>query len=337
MKIAFLNIYQNNTERGSEVFVNELSKRLSEKHSVDVLGGNYASQDRVPLLWRLYLDPNGLAIFFFTMSQVPTLLKNNYDVVIPLNGGWQPALVRIVTWVLRKKMIIVGQSGIGWDDRNNLFCFPDRFVAISTRARTWAGKVLPGVKNVYIPNGVDRNVFNPKGEVYKHGLRKPVFLCVAALVPSKRIDRTIDAVSRIKGSSLIVVGKGPLEKSLTSLGKKVLGERFLLVNAKHSQMPSLYRSADVFTLVSESSEAFGIVYAEALASNLPVVAPNDEQRREIVGDAGVLTGTSEDAYKASLEKSLSLKLKELPRKQSEKFDWDIIAQKYENLISSLSN
>ncbi len=45
--------------------------------------------------------------------------------VIPVNGGWMPAILRIVTWLYGGKLVISGQSGIGWDDRNNLWCFPD--------------------------------------------------------------------------------------------------------------------------------------------------------------------------------------------------------------------
>ena len=57
--------------------------------------------------------------------------NEKYDVVVPLNGGWQPALLRIITWVYGGKVVISGQAGMGWDDRNNLWCFP-LFSPIST-------------------------------------------------------------------------------------------------------------------------------------------------------------------------------------------------------------
>ena len=43
MKILFLNRYQDINDRGAEVFIKELSKRLSETHIVDIFTGDKAS------------------------------------------------------------------------------------------------------------------------------------------------------------------------------------------------------------------------------------------------------------------------------------------------------
>src|SRR3989339_533800 len=133
MKIAFLNKYQNKVNRGAETYVLELSKRFSKNHKVDVISDvNYFS-----------------------------LLKNDYDLIIPTNGRLQAILVRIITWLKRSKVVISGQSGKGLDDRINLCTFPNYFVALSSKALNWARKVNPFVKLVYIPNGVDINKFKP--------------------------------------------------------------------------------------------------------------------------------------------------------------------------------
>ncbi len=102
MKIAFLNRYQNKVSRGAETFVYELSKRLSKNHEVDVIA----------------------EINYFK------LLKKKYDVVIPTNGRLQVIITRKITWLTGGKMVVSGQSGIGWDDRVNLYTFPDTFVAL---------------------------------------------------------------------------------------------------------------------------------------------------------------------------------------------------------------
>jgi glycosyltransferase involved in cell wall biosynthesis len=100
-------------------------------------------------------------------------------------------------------------------------------------------------------------------------------------------------------------------------------------------MPSIYRSADCFTLCSVSSEAFGNVYVEALASNLPVVATDDEKRHEIVRGAGLFVNPNEtEAYANALVTCVSKRWGNKPRNQSKLFDWDIIAQSYERLFSS---
>src|SRR5574340_141714 len=101
MRIVILNKYQNKVFRGAETFVFELAKRLSKNHDVDIIS-----------------DVN-----YFK------LLKNKYDIIIPTNGRCQAILVRIISWLTKAKMIVSGQSGPGWDDRVNLYTFPNVFVA----------------------------------------------------------------------------------------------------------------------------------------------------------------------------------------------------------------
>jgi glycosyltransferase involved in cell wall biosynthesis len=277
-------------------------------------------------------------IFWFTFKSIPRIWKEKYDVVIPLNGGWQPAIIRIITWLYGGKMVISGQSGIGWDDRNNLWCFPNAFVAPSSKALSWAKKVMPIVKSFYIPNGVDLERFKPEGKKLITELIKPVILCVGALTEQKRIDLVIRDVAKLDNASLLVVGKGELEDSLCKLGQELLGERFELISAPYEDMPQVYRCADIFTLVSKSSEAFGNVFVEAMASGLPIVAREDEQRREIVGNAGLFVNPeNSEEYAKTLEKVLKTNWEDKPRKQAEKFSWDGVAEQYENLFQRFSD
>ena len=94
-------------------------------------------------------------------------------------------------------------------------------------------------------------------------------------------------------------------------------------------MPEVYRGADVFTLPSWEREAFGLVYLEAMASNLPVVAPDDESRREIIKDAGILVGVTDvDLYAKALKEAAEKNFGDKPRRQAEKFSWDKISKEY---------
>ncbi len=128
-----------------------------------------------------------------------------------------------------------------------------------------------------------------------------------------------------------------LRDKILDYGLKKLGkERFELISVPYQKMPEVYRGADVFTLPSKSSEAFGNVLVEAMASGLPVVATDDPIRREIVGDAGILVDpTNVDSYSSALREALSKDWGGLPRKQAENFSWDIIADNYISLLSSL--
>lgn len=338
MKILFINIYQDTVVRGAETFITELSKRLSVNNKVKIIsGGNVIvppkSEGR---LSRPFLDRNGRAIAWFTIKKLPEIWKEKADIIIPLNGGWQPAFIRILTWLRGSKMVISGQSGIGWDDLNNLWNFPNAFIALSTPAEKWAKKAMPIVKSIYIPNGVDLVGFKIKNDRLKNGTK--IVLAVGAFTEQKRLNLAIDAVAKLKNVKLIIAGGGgELKEKIMDYGLKILGKyKFQILSVPFEKMPEVYSKADVFTLPSTSSEAFGNVLVEAMASGLPVVATNNPIRSEIVGDAGILTDPKDaDVYARDLETALKTNWGEKPRRQAENFSWDEIAKKYEELFQTL--
>ena len=336
MKILFLNIYQNRVARGAERFVYELGLRLKKNHPVDIISSDKLPARRWPFVWRSFLDPQGIQICLFTLKNLPRIWKEKYDIVIPLNGGWQPAWVRLVTWLYGGKVVISGQSGMGWDDRNNLWSFPNAFVALSGKAKRWAKEVNPLVNVSYIPNGVDTTKFKSEGARIETNLKKPIIICQGALTKGKRIDLAIKAVSKLGDTSLLVVGDGELKDEIEKLGNKLLGERFQLIKVPFEEMPKVYRVGDVFTLPSEAYHSFEIAIVEAMASGLPVVVNKDEIRREIVGRAGVLVDpTNIDAYAVALDNALRLKWGKRPQNQARKFDWDKISERYQKLFGDL--
>jgi glycosyltransferase involved in cell wall biosynthesis len=328
MKIAILNIYHGLVDRGAETFVKEISQRLAKDHEVKIFSGKRIPPGRWPHLWRFFLDPQGLVIALFTLRCLRAIWREKYKVVIPLNGGWQAGLVRLITWLYGGKVVVSGQSGMGWDDINNLWSFPNVFIALSSAAADWARKVNPFVKVIYIPNGVDLKKFKP-------GKRTKLVLCVGALTSQKRIDLVIRAVARTKSLKLLVVGDGGLKNKIVNLGVRLLGDRFKLMKFPYAEMPEVYRKAGVFTLPSLPSEAFGNVLVEAMAANLPVVATDDPVRREIVGEAGLfIDPTDPQQYCANLIRALETDWGNKPREQVEKFDWDKIANQFKDLIES---
>ena len=74
-----------------------------------------------------------------------------------------------------------------------------------------------------------------------------------------------------------------------------------------------------------------------MASGLSVVAPDDSPRKEIMAQAGILTDVNDpEKYARAIEEALSKDWGNLPRKQAEKFSWDIIADEYEKLFEELA-
>jgi glycosyltransferase involved in cell wall biosynthesis len=212
-------------------------------------------------------------------------------------------------------------------------------VALSLYAETWAKKANPFIHVVKISNGVDLNKFTFKGQTLKVSVKRPTVLAVGAFTEQKRMDLAIKAVSKLKNVKLLVVsGGGDLKNKIYDLGIKNLGDRFEMISVPYEKMPDIYRRTDVFTLPSASSEAFGNVLVEAMASGLPVVATDDPIRKEIIGDAGILVDpTNIEEYAKALQKTLNINWGEKPRHQAEKFSWDEIALKYEELFKTLLN
>lgn len=318
MKIAVLSFTSGRIDRGVETAVRELVKRWRKKHQVKVISVNsvdWQSFTKVrPWLKILMVDKYHRLMFKETVKAWQQLRKWQPEVVMPMNGGWQSLLSRLFCWQTGAKLVISGQAGLGWCDGWNLLMRPDVFVALSERNRRWAKKFYGrGVRIEVIPNGVNLQRFRPEGGKLDLKLKRPIILCVASEDKYKRVEVTKRAVERLdKGSFLWVGGK----------------RKF-----KHEQMPAVYRAADVFTLVSDSTEGFGNVYLEALASGLPVVATDDELRREILGDYGIyVKDVWGEEYVEKLKLALSKKRYQ-PEQWLKQFSWDKIAEDYISIFS----
>jgi len=143
----------------------------------------------------------------------------------------------------------------------------------------------------------------------------------------------------LEKGSLLILGGDRDQGMVTALAEKLLGrERFMLMKVSPAEIPKFYRNSDLFTLPSNEFEAFGIVYLEALASGLPVVATDDALRKEIIRDAGILVNPEDiDVYAKALEKALKTDWGDKPRNQAKKFSWDKVVKKYESLFQELTN
>lgn len=128
-----------------------------------------------------------------------------------------------------------------------------------------------------IGRGVDCELFSParRSEALRAewGVRngEPVLLYVGRLAPEKNVPlafRAYEAVRRrVPGARLVVVGEGPLRARLERESPEAIfvGQQTGTALAEH------YASADIF-LFPSSTETFGNVTLEALASALLVVA-----------------------------------------------------------------
>lgn len=238
------------------------------------------------------------------------------DIIIPTNGRFQVLIVRIITFFIGKPMLVFGHSGPGADDKWNLLCSPNYFVSFTNSQKKWADQYkFPWTKSIVVSHAVDTQKFTPA----QKRSNKSIILCVAANTKSKRVELVEQAARKVPNSTLIVAGSG----------QKLV--------VPFSRMPEMYKKASVFCFVPEPWEAFGLVYLEALACNLPIVTIDDPIRREIVGDAGLLVKDPTDSslLASIIKKALAINWGDKPRKQAELFSWDTIREKYTTLFNEV--
>ncbi len=354
IKVAFLSFFNGLIERGVETLVLELGKRLSE-YDIDLTlyQGGKTTKDlgfktiSIPVDWnpaileepwnlkrRLFLDHTSSAVRKFTLRCLRDLSREHYDIIVPWNNGWETIISKVAT---SAKIITVGQAGPGWDDRINLFNFPSAFVGFTDLQVAWARRINPFVAIEKIPNGVDCERFKPGQKSLKLDMPHPIVLSCGALVPLKRHELAIKAVSQMSKGSLIIVGKGERKDYLSKLGHEYLPDRFKIISLKHADMPAIYKSADVFTFPTSPWESFGLVLLEAMASNLPVVATNDPIRAEIIGEGGITCDvTNPQEYAEALTYCATKKWGNIPRQQALKYSWDSVTEDYANLFIKIA-
>ncbi|MBI2268251.1 MAG: glycosyltransferase family 4 protein [Candidatus Blackburnbacteria bacterium] len=351
LKIAFLSFYSGEVYRGVETFVHEVANRLSAfGHTVIVLQNGSAAPGslyktvslglpldlkRKPQCTSFVFNYYAFCVRQFTQEAL-RLVEEDVDILFPINGQWQSLLCRLWSWKRGTRMVLVGQSGLGIDDRLNLWTFPNVFVGLTRFQIQWSKRVNPFVRVVTIPNGVDLAKFKPRAKAIKIELPKPVILSVAALTSWKRLDLAMKAVASLKQGSLLLVGQGEDREKLQKLGDDLLPGRFQISSFPYQQMPGVYASADLFTFPTVPWESFGIAMVEAMATNLPVVASDDPIRREIVGNAGLFVDPLDtSAYANVLKEALDTNWGNKPREQAKKFSWDEIAKSYDRLFRNL--
>lgn len=180
------------------------------------------------------------------------------------------------------------------------------YLGAYTRARLEPA-LGPRPELVALPSGVDTDTFSPavsgRGVRERHGLvGVPVVVCVSRLVPRKGQDRLVAALpalrARVRGTRLLIVGGGPDADRLTRLARAhgVTGAVTLTGSVPWEELPAHYAAGDVFAMPCRTRrrgldvEGLGIVYLEASATGLPVVAGRSGGAPDAVldGETGVV-------------------------------------------------
>lgn len=163
------------------------------------------------------------------------------------------------------------------------------FVSRYTRSR-FAPAFGPDASLEYLPSGVDTDRFRPdpagRAELrQRYGLgERPTVVCVSRLVPRKGQDMLIKALpwirQRVEGVALVIVGGGPYLGSLQTMARDCgVGDEVIFTGGvPAAELPTHHALGDVFAMPCRTRgagldvEGLGIVFLEASASGVPVVA-----------------------------------------------------------------
>jgi len=155
---------------------------------------------------------------------------------------------------------------------------------------------VPEHKLAVVPEPIDLAEWNRRFAAARRLPRSgPGILCVARMYPRKHIVDLLEAAALMRGRipdvSVRIVGRGPEWEPVVRLhGTLGLGGTVaLLGDVSREQLADEYVNADLFCLPSVQ-EGFGIVFLEAMAAGLPVVACRAAAIPEVVEDGvtGVL-------------------------------------------------
>jgi phosphatidylinositol alpha-1,6-mannosyltransferase len=160
---------------------------------------------------------------------------------------------------------------------------------------------------VRLTPGVDSAVFTPQADGaairQRHRLgQRPVVVCVSRLMPRKGQDTLIAALPQIReqvpDAALLLVGGGPYRKTLQRMAVEsgVGPEVIFTGSVPFAELPAHYAAGDVFAMPCRTRnagldvEGLGIVFLEASATGLPVIAGNSGGAPDAVrqGETGYL-------------------------------------------------
>ncbi len=341
MRILFCNYEYPPLGGGGGVINKQIAEELAKKHEVDVLTSqglglprhsveNGVSVYRVPVFFRSrQAAANIPSMLAYLPSGYRTgrrlVCDHSYDVI---NTHFVVPTGPLGNWLSRKHAIPNVLSVHGGDLYDpSKWTSPHRHVFLRSAVRRLlrkadavVGQSRNTLKNVYdyydkdlececIPLGILRPDSQIRASRSDYGIPETdcVLVTVGRLVSRKAVDQLIRILGRIRntGVHLIIIGSGPQEDSLRKMAQELgVSERVYFLGQVNEQTKfEVLRMADIYVSTSQH-EGFGIVYLEAMASELPVVCydyggQTDFLKSDVSGYVVKLNDT--DAFQQSCE------------------------------------
>ncbi|MBU6142096.1 glycosyltransferase family 4 protein [Patescibacteria group bacterium] len=271
------------------------------------------------LIHYFFSVPTGL-LSFFQPKHIPYIVSLNGGDVPTYNKGEMAVFHKLIKFL--NKRILKNAAAV---------------TAVSRDLGEVAKRELELRNYSVIHNGIDVANVKRRSEGIKKGTDRLKIVCVSRLAPWKKIDLLIEAIKDID-VDLVIIGEGGSRESLQKLVGDLNLERRVSFKGSvgHDEVNKYLDESDAFVLPS-IGDSFGIVFLEAMARGVPVVAARAGGVPEIIQDnySGILVPPNDILDL----KNAILKLKNDPalrRKYSqnalktveERFSWQKISGEY---------
>jgi glycosyltransferase involved in cell wall biosynthesis len=236
------------------------------------MGGAFSYlRSALPLVRALMRDEHyDIVHLFFSLptgAMLPFLALGDTPVILSLRGSDVPGYDPCQAALDRAHRMLLPLTRWIWRRAN-------RVVAVCESLGRLALRTDPALQYSVIPNGVDLTRFRPNSRARSRHPGTIRCLAVARLVERKGIADLIRAIASLERDRYVleIVGSGPDEWELRGLAARLGISREVTFTGSldRAAIPGRYREADIFTL-APWGDAFGHVFAEALASGLPIV------------------------------------------------------------------
>ena len=172
-----------------------------------------------------------------------------------------------------------------------------------------------------------------------------IVLSVGALdARVKRVDyliREIAALPEPRPFLCLLGANSPDGDAMRALATSLLGDDVMIRSVPHESIGDYYRAADLFVLASPA-EGFGLVFVEALAHGLPIVAHDTPVMRYVLGEYATLTDlTAPGAGAREIRAALCRPLREEERAARHasartRFGWDSLREPYVRMLTHVA-
>lgn len=322
-------------EGGLRVF--RVKSKRTGVHEAGMMGAASYLVNALPLVRHLLRTHRYDVVHFFfslpTGALLPFLGLRGVPVVVSLRGSDVPGYDPYNISMQRMHRLLLPLTRWIWRRA-------DRVVAVCESLGELTSHTCPGLRYAVVPNGVDLKLFHPPERPRPSQPERVRCLAVARLVERKGLGDLIRAFAMLERGrfELEIAGDGPDDRVLRDLaaGLGVAEEVRFLGSLDRVGVAERYREADLFTLPS-SAEAFGNVFAEALASGLPIIGSSVGGIPELVeqGTNGLLVPSGDPRALAAAiryladDPELRTKMSQRNRAKAEaSLEWAQVTKRY---------